>query len=143
MQLPRFFDFSDPEKQAVLLAQFLEKGGSLQEILRISSESLETLYAKAYNNFQNHYYTKARQLFAFLSLVSPGITKYWWGLGAVQVALEDYRSALASYTVLSFLDPNNPQPHFFAAFCYQRLGKHKEAATAFEKGTSLKRQEKL
>ncbi len=133
-------NFADRDNQSAVLARFLQEGGTLQEVLRLSPEALEALYASAHKEFQKKNYIKARQLFALLTLFAPGVEKYWWGLGASHVALKEYRPALDAYAVLSLLAPHHSQPHFFAAFCRKQLGERSEATASFQRGVQLQKQ---
>lgn len=139
-RLSHLLNFSQLDKESNLLKHFLEKGGTLQEILKLPKKKLNALYFSGYQHHQNQEYTKAKPLFALLTLFCPDVPKFWWALGASQVALDEYQEALDTYTILTLLEPDNPQPHFFSAFCHQRLGNHTQAVDAFERGSSLHRQ---
>lgn len=141
MEPPRLSDllnFSKIEKQSDLLRHFLENGGTLQDILKFPEKKIDALYASGYDLYQKKDFVKARQTFALLTLLCPAVLKFWWALGGVQVALNDFQGAIATYAILIKLDPTNPQPHFFSAFCYQQLKDPKQAQAAFQKGTTLR-----
>lgn len=137
-QLSKLLNFAEIEKQSDILKFFLEKGGTLQEILQLPKKNFNDLYVSGFQLHQQQQYGKSKKIFALLTLFSPDIPKFWWALGASQVALDLHQEALTTYSVLMILEPENPQPHFFAAFCHQRLGDNKQAVEAFQRGSLLR-----
>lgn len=132
-----FFNLDEIENLTVSLDKLLKQGETLCSILHISDERLESLYLKGFELYERQDYRKSRKLFALLTLFSPDVPKYWWALGAVQVATHEYRAALNTYAVLIVLEPHNPQPHFFSCYCRQQLGEPKEAMEAMKQGREI------
>ncbi len=133
-----FYPFLEKPSPADALFQGIESGISIQELLNISSERLEDLYTFGYQHFQHQEYEKAQRTFALLTFLGATIPKYWWALGGVQVALNDFSSAKETYKILTLLEPENPQAYFFLSFCKQQLGERKEAEEDFQKARRLK-----
>jgi len=139
--LSQLLDLSNIESQSKEFEKYLEQGGTVRELLRLPKSYLEKLYASGYLKFQNKDYRPACQLFALLTFLAPDEKKYWKSLGAAHVCLEEYRAAIESYSTLALLDPQNPEPHFFIAFCQKKLGGKKEAIDSLDRANKM-RQEK-
>ena len=110
----------------------LKDGATVKEIKGISNEELEAVYSLAFGYYQTGKYDEALKLFKFLVLFDHLNAKFWFGLGAVQQVLKDYKSALASYGYCSFLDLHNPKPQLHAAECFIALGDRDNALSSLE-----------
>ncbi len=124
--LKKLLDPTRLEQSGEELTAYLKEGGTIQELLRLSPQILEHLYASGYRLLQNSNYESAQKTFALLTLFAPGVKEYWMALGASQVASEEYQSALHSYEALSCLDDSDHRPHSFAAYCHFQLKEEKE-----------------
>lgn len=108
----------------------IEKQATLKELKGVTNDELEAVYSLAFGYYQTGKYEDAHKLFQFLVLFDHMNAKYWFGLGAAQQALMDYKSAAVSYGYCSFLKLDNPKPQFHAAECFLALGDKKSAASA-------------
>lgn len=108
----------------------IKDGATMKQLKGISNEELEAVYSLAFGYYQTGKYDEAAKLFQFLVLMDHLNAKFWFGLGAVQQVLKDYKSALASYGYSSFLNIGNPKPQIHAAECFLALGDKVNAASS-------------
>ena len=104
----------------------------MKELKGISNEELEAVYSLAFGYYQTGKYDEAFKLFQFLVLFDHLNAKFWFGLGAVQQVMKDYKGALTSYGYCSFLDLKNPKPQLHSAECFIALGDKTNALSALE-----------
>ncbi len=123
-----------PEDLEAYLADFvpntLLSSETLQIAFGVTHDEMEELYGEAYGFYEQEAYVKAADVFRWLVLLNPFISKYWMGLGACQQLLGLFEKALHSYAVAALLDSLSPYPHFYAFECYEALGDPNEAAKA-------------
>jgi len=98
----------------------------------VRDAEMEALYAKAYELYHAENYLIAANLFRWLVLLNPFVTKYWMGLGASQQLINDCKKALECYAVAYVLDDNSPYPHFYAYECYEAMGEESDALIALQ-----------
>lgn len=78
---------------------------------------LEETYATAYYQYQNGNYSKAMDLFRFLTLSDSGSRRNWIGLGAAQQMLKEYDAAIQSFVFAALMDNKDPYVYFYLAQC--------------------------
>ena len=122
----------DPAKIASDVQTLIEKRATLKEMKGVSNDELEAVYSLAFGYYQTGKYEEAHKLFQFLVLFDHLNAKYWFGLGATQQALKDFKNAAVSYGYCSFLKLDNPKPQLHAAECFLALGDKRSAASALE-----------
>jgi len=121
----------------------MREGGSLQEVLEISQETLETLYQVARHVYEQQHYEEASGLFCLLSLLNPAYTLFWIGLGNSEYVLEKYNEALLAYSFASQTDNANPFCHIYSARCHIRLNNIAAAKLSLAIAESLSRDPKI
>ena len=105
----------------------LESGGIIQELAGISEEDMEMKYREGHRQYQEGDYSKAKEHFSYLALMNPHRKEYWLGLATSQMKLNDNENALVSYACASYLDADDPNPHFCAAACYLKQDNKEDA----------------
>lgn len=108
---------------------------SLEEIgaaIQFSEDSLDALYAIAYELHRNGKYEEAKDLFRFLTLANSFERKYWIGLAACYQMLKMYAKAIQCYTAAALQEPSDPYVHWHAADCFFHLGNLNQAQEALE-----------
>jgi len=120
----------DTAKIAENVKALIQDQATLKQLKGVTNDELEAVYSLAFGYYQTGKYEDAHKLFQFLVLFDHMNAKYWFGLGAAQQALKDYKSAAVSYGYCSFLKLDNPKPQFHAAECFLALGDKKSAASA-------------
>jgi len=108
----------------------LAEGGSLQEVLEISDETLDTLYQVARHVYEQQHYEEASGIFCFLSLLNPSYTLFWIGLGNSEYFLGKYSEALLAYSFSVQTDDTNPFGHIYCARCHIALHNNSAAEIA-------------
>ena len=122
----------DTAKVAKGVEALIKENATLKQLKGVTNEELEAVYALAFGYYRTGKYDEALKLFQFLVLFDHLNAKYWFGLGAVQQALKDFKNAAVSYGYCSFLKLDNPKPQLHAAECFLALGDKRSAASALE-----------
>ena len=122
----------DPAEIADGVKNLIEKESTLKQLKGVTNDELEAVYSLAFSHYQTGKYEDAHKLFQFLVLFDHLNAKYWFGLGATQQALKDFKNAAVSYGYCSFLKLDNPKPQLHAAECFLALGDKRSAASALE-----------
>ncbi len=106
---------------------------TLQEVKGFSDEQMEAIYSIGYNLYQVGKYQDAVQVFSWLGVFNPFMSKYWLGLGASLQMLKNFENALNAYAVAAITSvPEDPVPHLHAGECYLGMDNLDEAAKAFQ-----------
>ena len=122
----------DTAKIAENVKALIQDQATLKQLKGVTNDELEAVYSLAFGYYQTGKYEDAHKLFQFLVLFDHLNAKYWFGLGAAQQALKDFKNAAVSYGYCSFLKLDNPKPQFHAAECFLALGDKRSAASALE-----------
>ncbi|BDV01937.1 hypothetical protein TDMWS_20220 [Thermodesulfomicrobium sp. WS] len=116
-----------------IVAAVVKGETTLQEVKGFSDEQMEAIYSVAYNLYQAGKYGDAVQVFSWLGMFNPFVSKYWLGLGASLQMAKDFEKALNAYAVASVTSsPKDPVPHLHAAECYLGMGNIGEAMKALQ-----------
>lgn len=94
---------------------------SLKTLACISDEKEEAIYGQAYLLYNTGRYREAADIFRVLITLNSTEPKYMVGLAACFHMLKEYEAAISTYTICSFLDPQNPVPHFHLSDCFIEL----------------------
>lgn len=101
-----------------LASDFMEKGHMPKDIMNLSDQQMEGLYAQAYNFYQTGRYKDAIQIFRLLIMLNANDVKYSMGLAACLHMMKDYKNAAQTYTLCSILDPQSPVPFYHMSDCF-------------------------
>lgn len=99
---------------------------------QLSPDSLEALYAMAYELYRNGKHSDAKDFFRFLTLINSFERKYWMGLGACYQMLKHYPEAIECYSAAAIQDPMDPYVHMHAADSYFLMNNLEKAREALE-----------
>ena len=122
----------DTAKIAENVKALIQDQATLKQLKGVTNDELEAVYSLAFGYYQTGKYEDAHKLFQFLVLFDHLNAKYWFGLGAAQQALKDFKNAAVSYGYCSFLKLDNPKPQLHAAECFLALGDKRNAASSLE-----------
>ncbi|MGC8718448.1 MAG: SycD/LcrH family type III secretion system chaperone [Thermodesulforhabdaceae bacterium] len=127
-----FQDLTQEQMQDIVTA--VVKGEmTLQEVKGFTDEQMEAIYSIGYNLYQAGKYNDAVQVFTWLGIFNPFVSKYWLGLGASLQMIKDFENALNAYAVAAITsEPEDPVPHLHAGECYVGMGDIEEAGKAFQ-----------
>lgn len=84
----------------------------------LSEESLDSLYATAYELYRNGRHEDAKRFFRFLTIADTFDRRFWMGLAACYHMLKDYSAAIECYSVAAVQNPDDPFVHRYAADCF-------------------------
>lgn len=118
-----------------LLKQFNDV--DINNLPKLSTETLSTLYAIAYDLYEKGKTVDSKQIFRFLTLLDPFDRRYWMGLAASYQVLKDYQTALETYSIAAIQEPNDPYVHLYAADCLFALGQNKKAVQTLESAITV------
>ncbi|MGI4848987.1 MAG: SycD/LcrH family type III secretion system chaperone [Janthinobacterium lividum] len=125
-----------PPEQALQLAtqlhEYLFSGGTLSEMLDLSSEGMEALYAHGHQLYSQGRYFDALQAFSFLLMHNQYERRYYMGFAACLQMRQQPEDALKYYSMASLLDLSDPHPIFHSAQCMLTLARVAPARTALE-----------
>jgi len=121
------------EKNVTQLADdFFKNGHMPKDVLNLSDQQVEGLYAQAYNFYQTGRYQDAIQIFRLLIMLNASETKYILGLAACLHMMKDYKNAIDTYTMCSVLDPETPIPYYHMSDCFLCMKDPYSAIVALE-----------
>lgn len=113
--------------------KLIEEGYTLADLANISPEQMECLYSVAYQNYVTNNYEKGAEIFKLLATFDQSNPKYYMGLAACQQSLEQFEKAADTYSAACVLTGlQDPEPMYFAAICFLKLGRREDAITSLE-----------
>jgi len=104
-----------------LLKKSKENSLTPKDILAVSDEKAESVYAQAYRLYNTGRYWDAITVFRYLIMLDAYQAKYTLGIAACYHMLKEYQAAAETYFLCSVLDPTSPIPAFHASDCYLQL----------------------
>ncbi|MCF6455659.1 SycD/LcrH family type III secretion system chaperone [Pseudoalteromonas sp. MMG024] len=113
------------------LETFIGKGGLMHELVDLSKEQMESLYAVAFNLYQTNRMSEAEQVFKMLVLCDHLNVKYQIGLGATRQAQGKYEEAAETYSMATLIDAEEPKLAFHSGECHLALGDLERAEAGF------------
>lgn len=120
----------------------IRQGATLKDLYGIPDSVMDTIYAVAYDKYQNGLLDEALTMFRFLLTQNIYHPDYALGLAAVFQRSKEYENAASLYT-LAFSLGQNPQAMFYAGQCYLNLRNPTEAKACFIEATGNGADEKL
>jgi len=131
--LERFHSLASPPHftQAVLK---VIAGHSWREALKISLETLETLYLGARTIFEEGRFTDAIEAFTFLSWLESKQYDFWLSLGHSHFHAAHHEKAIHAYQAATHTIPDEAWPHVYSALCFEALGNREEAKICLTEG---------
>lgn len=97
-----------------------------------NNEDVSLLYSLGFNLYQREDYFTSKQIFQRLVLSRPHEKKFWMALGACHQMTRQFEEALESWAMASFIENEDPLPHFHATECYLALESLDDAYLALE-----------
>lgn len=120
-------------KNPEFLRKELAEGKTFQEIFSYDANTMAAFYEAASKLYNREQYKEASDAFFFLTNLNPYVYAYWLGLGMSEQLNDDPASALIAYNMASFIEPENPLPHYHSAGCYKAIHDDHSALEAIEK----------
>ncbi len=136
--LKRIFTTPPLNKSWDEIEERLAKGESLQKILNISDEYMESNYEEAKAKLENEDFSGAKDLFSNLCLYNQTTPKYWGGLAKCCEGLDMYKEAVDCYKMLLVITGGDELlPYMCLGFCYLKLNDKENALDILESGQRI------
>ncbi|MFA5487771.1 MAG: SycD/LcrH family type III secretion system chaperone [Candidimonas sp.] len=107
-------------------------GGVAGQLLDITEEECEALYALGYSLYQQQRYNDAFKAFSLLVIYDHLEPRYQMALGASAQALGRFEDALRQYAVVAVMRIDDPTPLFHSAECLIAMGHTAQAVESLE-----------
>lgn len=88
---------------------------SLAERKSVTQQQIQSLHGLGYQLYEAQCYEEAGDLFRFLCFFESKVPGNWVALGGAYQHTKHHDNALAAFTMACLLDPNHPEPRFYAA----------------------------
>nr|NGY95994.1 hypothetical protein [Neochlamydia sp. AcF84] len=111
-------DASQEKNVTQLADEFFKNGHMPKDLLNLSDQQVEGLYAQGYNFYQTGRYKDAVQVFRLLIMLNANEAKYILGLASCFHMMKEYKNAVDTYTICCVLDPENPIPYYHMSDCF-------------------------
>lgn len=113
----------DQAKEAfsMLLERAMASNMVPKAALGVSDEMMESMYAHAYNLYNQGMYEESSYMFRMLILLDISELKYFMGMAACLHMMEDYENAIRVYSMLGLMSDHDPLPFYHASDCYMKL----------------------
>lgn len=115
-----------------LFTNIYEKGMSPGEAMGFDPKMLDFAYQHAYKLFESGKYEEALPIFIWLRTLEPFSYRYVFSVAACHHYMKNYDGAIGQYVMCSAIDPENPEPEFYASDCFQALNAPEVAITFLE-----------
>ena len=108
------------ERGATKIAKNITEEGKVlpKDALNISDQTLEKMYAQAYQLYNLGKYADAQKMFGTLVMLNVTEPKYLFGLAASEHMMKDYETAASHYVKCSMVDVESPIPFYHASDCF-------------------------
>jgi type III secretion system low calcium response chaperone LcrH/SycD len=127
---PEAADAIDGGASSHLALDLMAGRATLGDVVGITDEELEALYALGYRYYCCGKYEHALSFFRFLCLHRHTDARSWLSLAAASQMLEDTEGAVQAYRLAALLNSEDPQIPLRAAECLVKLGRRAAATVA-------------
>lgn len=109
------------------LAEQMNQGKTLQQVLEFSDQELADFYTVGLENYQHGQYHNAGSIFMLLTQLNPYVGSFWLALGGAEEMDHDIQGAAYAYIFGSELEMQTLAPYLRGAQCLLQLNKVEEA----------------
>jgi type III secretion system low calcium response chaperone LcrH/SycD len=120
------------EQIALDVVDALLGGAALKDVQGISDEHMSSLYAFAYEFYEQGRLDDAEKFFHFLCIYDFYNSQYWMGLAAVHQLKQNHQKAIDLYAIAFAQGSNDWRPMLYTGQCQLALGKIGKARLCFE-----------
>lgn len=115
------------------VVEAFRRGATFGEVLGVSQDELENLYALGRTLYAAENYKDAEVIFRALTVYNSNDGRFWLGLGGCRQALENYDGAIDAYQFAALsTGMKDPTALLYAVRCLLKLGRRDEALAALE-----------
>jgi len=122
----------EEDRLAEQVVEAVLEGATLKDLKGISGEQMDSLYAFAYEFYEQGRLDDAEKFFHFLCIYDFYNTHYWMGLAAVHHLKQNYQKAVDLYAVAFAQGKDDYRPMFYTGQCQLAMGKAGKAKLCFE-----------
>ena len=122
----------NPEFLGAALAA-IQEGATLGDVAGIEQPQLEALYALGYRLYSAGNFKDATTIFQSLCLYDYSDRRFWMGLAGSQQGAGNLEQAAEAYGIAGVRgNLQDPEPFYYAALCFLKLGKLEETKSVLE-----------
>jgi type III secretion system low calcium response chaperone LcrH/SycD len=125
-------DKQQDEQVALEVVEAVLGGAALKDVQGISDEHMSSLYAFAFQFYEQGRLDDAQKFFHFLCIYDLNNSHYWMGLAAVHQLKQDHQKAIDLYAIAFAQGKNDYRPMLYTGQCQLALGKIGKARLCFE-----------
>lgn len=116
----------------LIMTATMEHGATLREIHGVSDDTMENIYAHAYQFYKEGRLDEAENFFNFLCIYDLKNPDYFIGLGAVNQLRKRYNKACDFYALAYVMAEDNFNPVFYSGQCQLLMGNIVKALQCFD-----------
>ncbi|MCW8277091.1 type III secretion system translocator chaperone SicA [Pseudomonas sp. PCH199] len=120
------------EQVALEVVDAVLAGAALKDVQGISDEQMNSLYAFAYQFYEQGRLDDAEKFFHFLCIYDFYNSHYWMGLAAVHQLKQNHQKAIDLYAIAFAQGKSDWRPMFYTGQCQLALGRIGKARLCFE-----------
>jgi len=109
----------------------------IQNTLKISNSTLDSILQVAIGYFQAKEFEKSLSILAFLCVLAPQISDYWFRMGMAAQRAHNYDLAIKAYAVAGSLNSELIEAKLFSIECLLSLDQMEKALTAMAEAKEL------
>jgi type III secretion system low calcium response chaperone LcrH/SycD len=125
-------DKQQAEQVALDVVDAVLGGAVLKDVQGISDEHMSSLYAFAFQFYEQGRLDDAEKFFHFLCIYDFNNSHYWMGLAAVHQLKQNHQKAIDLYAIAFAQGNNDYRPMLYTGQCHLALGKVGKARLCFE-----------
>ncbi|MBQ9275275.1 MAG: SycD/LcrH family type III secretion system chaperone [Succinivibrio sp.] len=115
------------------IIDLVANGVSVAQMVGLSDEKLELLYALAYTQYQAGNYSDSENIFRVLCLYDGTQERFWMGLAGSLQHEERFAEAAEIYSMACTMTGlTDPEPMYYAARCLLKDGRSDDAINALD-----------
>lgn len=122
----------EEDRVAQEVVQAVLDGAPLKDLRGVSGDQMDSLYAFAYEFYEQGRLDEAEKFFHFLCIYDFYSAQYWMGLAAVHQLKQNYQKAVDLYAVAFAQGKHDYRPMLYTGQCQLALGKAGKAKLCFE-----------
>lgn len=125
-------DNKQDEQVALEVVDAVLGGAALKDVQGLSDEHMGSLYAFAFQFYEQGRLDDAEKFFHFLCIYDFHNSHYWMGLAAVHQLKHNHQKAIDLYAIAFAQGNNDYRPMLYTGQCHLALGKVGKARLCFE-----------
>lgn len=125
------------QEQTDSLQKYFTEGGTWQDLMELSPEQVEEVYAIGFKEYNDGNFEKAISAFGALVQLNPYVPKHWIAMGATMQARGSFAEALTAYEFVLILDEKDAAALFYSAQCSYALNEKQKCIEFLQRAIEL------